>query len=359
MNAIINSIEELQEAVLNFRAILPRGGGTKTALSTPMDNVTGVELNALAGILEYQPEEYTFTALAGSRIEDVKQVLADNGQYLPFDPPMAKRGATLGGTVAAGLSGPGRYHYGGVRDFLLGVSFVNSQGKLVRGGGKVVKNAAGFDLPKLMVGSLGAFGIMVELTFKVFPKPARLTTVRKRYQTIEQALQGMHVASSARLELDALELWPTPEGYHLLIRLGGLEKALQARLERLSKALEGFEVLQDQEQDRIWEEMDEFSWVPDGHALIKVPITPGKLSVFDAAMRDRSTLRRYSAGGQLAWIAPDSLAGSMDDLFRAQRLTGLVIWGPAGAPRLGERKGIPFHQRIKTALDPEFRFVEA
>ncbi len=81
---------------------------------------------------------------------DVMLLLEQHGQYLPFDPLLAERGATLGGTVAAGVSGPGRYRYGGVRDFLLGVRFVDSEGQVVRGGGKVVKNAAGFDFPKLI-----------------------------------------------------------------------------------------------------------------------------------------------------------------------------------------------------------------
>src|SRR5690606_8123830 len=102
-----------------------------------------------------------------------------------------ERGATLGGTVAAGLSGPGRFRYGGVRDFLLGVRLVNGQGEVVRGGGKVVKNAAGFDIPKLLVGSLGRFGVIVELTFKVFPQPEHATTLKAHYASLDAALGGL------------------------------------------------------------------------------------------------------------------------------------------------------------------------
>ena len=128
-----------------------------------------LDLSRLSGVLEYEPGEFTFTALAGTPLASVDSLLAEHGQYLPFDPPLAERGATLGGTVAAGLSGPGRYRYGGVRDFILGVRFVDGAGALVRGGGKVVKNAAGFDLPKLMVGSLGQLGVLVELTLQSLP----------------------------------------------------------------------------------------------------------------------------------------------------------------------------------------------
>ena len=96
---------------------------------------------------------------------------------MPCEALFAEAGATLGGTVAAATSGPGRLRFGGVRDFLLGVRFVTGDGRVVFGGGKVVKNAAGFDLPKLMVGGLGRFGVLTELTFKVFPKPEKFASL--------------------------------------------------------------------------------------------------------------------------------------------------------------------------------------
>ena len=112
-------------------------------------------------------------AAPATPVAEIERRLAAHGQYLPFEPPLAGCGATLGGTVASGLNGPGRYRYGGVRDFLLGGTFVDGEGRLVRGGGKVVKNAAGFYLHHLLLGSLGRLGIFVELTFKVFPRRAR------------------------------------------------------------------------------------------------------------------------------------------------------------------------------------------
>ena len=106
---------------------------------------------ALRGIVEYEPEEFTFTALAGTPVaRDRARRWREQGQYLPFDPLLAEAGATLGGTVAAGVSGPGRFRYGGVRDFILGVRFVDGLGRLLRMGGKVVKNAAGFDSAQVL-----------------------------------------------------------------------------------------------------------------------------------------------------------------------------------------------------------------
>ena len=123
------------------------GAGTKPALSAPPAGFTAVSLAGLSGIVEYDPGEYTFTALAGTPLAELQAALARNGQYLPFDPLGAAAGATLGGTIASGISGPGRLRYGGVRDFILGVRFVTGRGENVRGGGKVVKYAAGFDFP--------------------------------------------------------------------------------------------------------------------------------------------------------------------------------------------------------------------
>ena len=152
-----NSAEAV-EAVRGSKRLRPRGAGTKPALCAVDDEVSILDLSGLSGIIEYDPCEYTFTALGGTPVAEVEEALGKNGQYLPFDPPLREAGSTLGGTVAAGLSGPGRYRYGGVRDFLIGASFIDGDGRELRGGGKVVKNAAGFDFPKLLTGSLGELG---------------------------------------------------------------------------------------------------------------------------------------------------------------------------------------------------------
>src|SRR5438105_916896 len=168
------SVGELVEAVRSLSRVLAIGASTKPRLSA----VDGVKLctKRLSGIIEYEPSEFTFTALAGTRISEIAAALAERGQYLPFDPVLARAGATLGGTVASGLNGPGRFRFGGLRDFILGVKFVDGEGRLLRLGGKVVKNAAGFDIPKFFVGSLGRYGVLAEITFKVFPRVAAFRT---------------------------------------------------------------------------------------------------------------------------------------------------------------------------------------
>ena len=198
------TVPELAEAVRSASRVIAVGAQTKPRLAA-VDAVR-VSTAGLKGILEYEPSEFTFTALAGTPVSDLAAALAGRGQYLPFDPLCLETGATLGGTVAAGLSGPGRLRFGGVRDFILGVRFVDGAGRLLRMGGKVVKNAAGFDLPKFFVGSLGRFGVLAELSFKVFPRPARSLTLKLETDGAETSARMLTEAANTRWEPDALDL---------------------------------------------------------------------------------------------------------------------------------------------------------
>jgi len=145
----------LQSAVRGASRVRVRGAGSKSA-----PDETALDLSGLRGIIDYQPNEFIVQAWAGTPVRDVADLLAASGQYLPFDPLLIDSGATLGGTVAANAAGPERFRYGGVRDFLIGCHFIDGRGELLTGGGKVVKNAAGFDYPKLFVGSRGSLGLL-------------------------------------------------------------------------------------------------------------------------------------------------------------------------------------------------------
>ncbi len=122
----VNDKETVIAAATQHPSIAIKGGGSKTALVRAAPVV--MDMSGLRGVLEYEPDEFTFTALAGTPVREINTLLAQHGQYLPFDPLLADKGATLGGTVAANSSGPGRYRYGGVRDFILGVQFVDGRG---------------------------------------------------------------------------------------------------------------------------------------------------------------------------------------------------------------------------------------
>jgi glycolate oxidase FAD binding subunit len=379
-SSTIHSIEEIQTLVRHSARIVPCGGLSKPALSDPHQQATRLDLRRLTGILEYLPGEYTFTAYAGTPLAEIEAALAENGQYLPFDPPLVQQGATLGGAVAAGLSGSGRYRFGGVRDFLIGIRFVDGQGRLVRGGGKVVKNAAGFDLPKLMVGSLGRLGILVELTFKVFPRPQSYATMQQQYATLADAIDGLHQVAAARMDIHALDIVvdtaQAHPSYTLTVRLGGLETVMHQRLAQVRTVLGGGEERSGSLEAEFWLSSREFSWSPADFALVKVATTPAQLPVFEqhlvgASPRgrpdDRGRLggdaptlpapRRYAVGGNLAWIAWPNALSELHDTLLTLNLPGIVLRGAIEHPLIGAPVDPLFTQRIKKALDPAGRFL--
>lgn len=358
--------ERVREAIAAGGRLRPVGGGSKTALAPSPDDPERLAVGHLTGVVEYEPAEYTVTVRAGTPIAELRDLLAAQGQHLPFDPPFAEAGATAGGTVTAGLSGPGRFRYGGVRDFLLGVRFVDGRGDAHLGGGRVVKNAAGFDLPKLMVGSLGRFGVLTELTFKVFPAPEAHATVVFDAGTRTKAAGLLVTLGRSPLDLISLELAPPSR---LVVRIGGIAAALDARLERLQEALGGEgELATGAADDAIWGGARSFRWVPEGHALVKAPLTPPRVPALEEVFTriegdlDMTLPRRYGAGGSVIWLAwpeahgPERLASLLAEVGAV----GLVVRGDGfgfGAgridPRLGARPGGVFEARIASVLDPE------
>ncbi|MGH2545219.1 MAG: FAD-binding protein, partial [Ardenticatenaceae bacterium] len=348
------SPDEVVEAVRAHGRLVPRGGGSKPALSAPPPGAHTLDLSALAGMLEYEPAEYTFTALTGTPVSVVELLLAEQGQYLPFDPILVERGATLGGTVAAGASGPGRLRYGGVRDFILGVRFVDGTGTLARGGGRVVKNAAGFDLPKLMTGSLGQLGVLIELTFKVFPKPEAFATLQVDFPSLADAVGALVKVAASTLELETADLAPPGR---LSLRVGGRASVLPQRIARLREFIgEGKQLAAPDEQEQ-WRQAREMTWVPVGWALVKIPLTPRKIMLLEALFDRYECRRRYSVGGNVLWLAWPHPTQELDALLKAQNLAALVLSGATVSPLIGQPLDNTFARRVKAALDPAGRFV--
>ena len=329
-----------------------------------------LDVSAISGVIEYQPDECTFTARAATTVAEIEAMLAGRGQYLPFEPPFAARGATLGGTVASGLSGPGRFRYGGVRDFVLGVRFVDGEGRALRGGGRVVKNAAGFYLQHLLLGSLGTLGVLTEVTCKVFPLPEARITVVADLGTMAAAIDTLSRLRRSTFELEAAELIPPAR---LLLRLGGSSRAIAARVQNLSAWLQAgvpnggagvnvdVRAIADGDDERqCWHEARELTWAPPAVSLVKVATTLGRLADLDRQLAIASPTpvpRRYGAGGDMAWIAwPHELA-RLDALLMELKMPGLVVLGDGsdnadGEPLLGPRPDPAFLARVRATLDP-------
>ncbi|HLF77009.1 MAG TPA: FAD-binding oxidoreductase [Dehalococcoidia bacterium] len=155
-------------------AVIPGSAGTQMHLGMPPRHYDiALYVGRLDRVIEYEPADLTVTVEAGLPLSQLQGILGANGQWLPLDPPVAG-GATIGGILATNASGPARYRYGTARDLLIGVTFALPSGDLVKSGGRVVKNVAGYDLGKLQIGALGTLGVITQATFKVAPVPARV-----------------------------------------------------------------------------------------------------------------------------------------------------------------------------------------
>ncbi|HEX5369169.1 MAG TPA: FAD-binding oxidoreductase [Dehalococcoidia bacterium] len=154
-------------------SVLPRGGGTQTDFGMPpRRNDVALDLHRLDRLVEYEPADLTVTVEAGMRLVELQRLLGEHGQWLPLDPPLPDE-ATIGGVLATNASGPSRLRYGSARDLVIGMTTALASGDLVKSGGRVVKNVAGYDLAKLQIGALGTLGVIVQAAFKVAPLPVR------------------------------------------------------------------------------------------------------------------------------------------------------------------------------------------
>ena len=178
-------------------SVTPLGGRTMLDLGMPPTRYDiALDLSGLTQIVDYEPNDFTITVEAGMTLADLQRHLAKNGQFLPLDHPHFER-ATLGGLCAVGRGGLRRNSFGGPRDWLIGMRMVKADGATIKGGGRVVKNVSGYDLPKLFAGSLGTLGIIVELTFKLRPLPASDQIVAIAANSFDSALAAGRAASQA------------------------------------------------------------------------------------------------------------------------------------------------------------------
>jgi glycolate oxidase FAD binding subunit len=341
------AIRELREQLRITTCALPRGGASKWTSVPENAAVTAISTTGLGRILEYHHDEYTVTAGSGTPLGELVGALAEHRQYLPFDPPFVDEGATLGGTVAAGLSGSGAQRHGRLRDFILACQFLTGDGRLLRSGAKVVKNAAGFDLPKLFTGSLGRLGILTEITLKVFPAPASTRRLRVDCRSLEDAVEQLVRLNGSPLVLDELDLHPPAS---LMIRLGGPRSAMEARIERLRTFLDRpVEVITDRSATHG---MPGATDAP----TIKVALCPTMIARFHQAIAPTATDCRFLFGGATAWFEWPGPINDLDRILQERALTGLVLRGETPPALIGCFHGAPFFDRFKRALDPDNRF---
>ncbi|MEO7056672.1 MAG: glycolate oxidase subunit GlcE [Caldimonas sp.] len=212
--------ERIRDAAASGRTLCIRGGGSKDFYGELAAGDV-LDTRGLAGPAEHEPTELVVTAPAGMALADLESQLGEHGQCLAFEPPHFGAGATVGGMVAAGLSGPSRAAAGSVRDHVLGVVLMNGSGELMRFGGRVIKNVAGYDVSRVVAGSLGILGVVVEVSLKVLPKAAAEATLRFDLKPAD-ALARLHAWGGRPLPLDASAWW----NGNLVVRLRGSPAAV-------------------------------------------------------------------------------------------------------------------------------------
>ncbi len=199
-----------------------QGDGSKSFLGH-ISEATPLAVSGHRGVVSYDPVELVITARAGTPLRELEQTLADAGQMLPFEPPHFGLNATLGGTIACGLSGPARPFSGSARDYVLGVKLINGRGEILNFGGQVMKNVAGYDCSRLMAGAMGTLGVLLEISLKVLPKQAAETTLIHN-TSLAQALDTMNQWSGKSLPLSAT----CYDGDSLYLRLSGAKTAVES-----------------------------------------------------------------------------------------------------------------------------------
>jgi glycolate oxidase FAD binding subunit len=320
-----------------------------------------LRLDRLARVVDHQPGDMTVTVQAGCPLAALDATLAARGQWLPLDPARARR-TTVGGLLAANLSGPLRATQGTARDLLLGIRVVGGGGALVSGGGRVVKNVAGYDLPKLHVGALGTLGVIVEATFKVRPRPPR----EEALAVVCRDAADAAALASALLDVDVPPLWVEIEGgpdgrVAVALGLAGIDEEVAAARDIVTRLAAGRRLQPADDAAALRARLVDL----DGAAILRIGVLPRDVgAVLADVLAAGSALRfeAHTANGVVRVAMRD--AATVPPLVRALRPVvaarggslvveravpavkrAVDVWGDAGA-------GLALMRGVKAALDP-------
>ena len=346
--------ERVRAAAADQTPLRIRGGGTKDFHGLALRGEV-LDTRALSGIVGYEPSELVVTARAGTPLAELEALLAEQGQCLPFEPPHFGDGATVGGMVAAGLSGPARASVGAVRDYLLGATLLNGRAELLTFGGQVMKNVAGYDVARLMAGAWGTLGLLTEVSLKVLPVPPGEATLRFECDQAD-ALRRLHAWGGQPLPLNA-SCWVEDAGVGTLyVRLRGAVAAAEAACRAMGGArLDNAAVAPDwaacREQTLPW-----FAERAPGDALwrLSLPATAPVLALpggaqplveWHGALR---WARAPEAAGDAVRAAAAAVGGSAS-IFRAASASGA---GAGGQFDLKSPALEQIHSRLKRSFDP-------
>jgi glycolate oxidase FAD binding subunit len=336
------NLQECSSALATKHRIQFVGGGTLPELGNPPNGIDAeVRADRMKRIVDYSPSDMVLTAEAGVTLAEVNRAAREHRQMLALDAPLPDR-ATIGGIVATGAFGPRRARYGTVRDLIIGVTMVRADGVVARGGGKVVKNVAGFDLPKIACGSLGTLGMIAEATFRLHPLPEKSATAVMRGLTPEKVFATVKKIREMQLEPASIVALRTDSAtYDLGVRFEGFSKGVDQQMLRLGAKDESF----DHDAART-----------GGPTRIRIAALPSHFA-------EVARIIEHLEPTAFAWYVTLGLGflecgGSAAALtFVRERVASLIIergnpgidaWGPVG-------NSFPIMENLKQRFDPERR----
>jgi glycolate oxidase FAD binding subunit len=345
MHAILESFgETLRAAGARGAALCIRAGGTKDFYGN-LPQGECFDPRAFTGIVDYDPSELVITARCGTPLEQLEAMLASQGQMLSFEPPHFGPGATLGGCIAAGLAGPRRASagtsHGAVRDVVLGATLLDGRARLLRFGGTVMKNVAGYDVARALAGSLGMLGLITQVSLKVLPRPRAERTLAFELEE-PAALEALNRWAGRPLPVSASS-WC--EG-RLMLRLSGAEPAVAAACRAL-----GGEGVGEAAAEAHWRALreQELAWFAGAVPLWRVALPP------TAPPLDLGVPQLIEWGGALRWLRAEAPPAQM-------RARAVTLGGHATLFRGGDRAGgvftplspalLAIHRRLKQEFDP-------
>jgi glycolate oxidase FAD binding subunit len=310
-------------------AVAPWGGGTRMELGNPIKRLDVVaDLSRLNKVVQHNAADMTVTVQAGITMSALRQALAQEGQLLALDPPLPDR-ATIGGTLAAGISGPLRWQYGSARDLVIGMKVVQADGRITRSGGQVVKNVSGYDMARLHVGGLGTLGIIAEVSFKLTPLPRREATLLAAFNSRERCLSaalGIFNSHVTPLALSSFNESFTHRGvpilsghpYALAIRLGGRPMTLERMVNDSTSICQqhgasSVEKLDADQAESLWRNLADFGWNDSTRPAMsaRIYVTPTQVSTIAGELEyteglDAAILSHPGYGTMnVSWFAED------------------------------------------------------
>ena len=337
-----------------------RGAGTKDFYGEELNGEI-VDTRALAGIVDYEPSELVITARCGTALSQIEATLARHGQFLAFEPPAFGGDPTIGGVVAAGLSGPRRMSAGATRDFVLGASLLNARGELLHFGGQVMKNVAGFDVSRALCGSLGILGLITQVSLKVLPRPRAQTTLRFEVDGAG-ALDRFNAWRAQPLPISATS-WH--DGI-ASVRLSGSPSAVRAARDTL-----GGEAMDETRSETWWSSLRDqtLQFFRDGLARLwrlSLPATapldlfggPSRPSMASGALGLLPGAGLIEWSGALRWLRSDAPADEIRALAERAGGTAALWHGQRNGPMFHPLapSNLELHRRLKSEFDPHAIF---